>query len=147
MARKWSRKMAWLWRAVDGLIRRRRAADHTVEPVQSPMRDTMRMDAALSYASRLTLAQQRARLNTFGPYIWIDRDSHWYPDYISTRCYPDYGFYKIFDEGKGRFNLSVKLVTDRDIVEAELARLVVQARELVLSVVDATDIEPAESYD
>lgn len=112
-----------------------------------PTRDTMRMDAALSYASRLTLGQQRARLNTFGPYIWVERDSHWYPDYISTRCYPDYGYFKIFDAVDGRFNLTIQLTTDRDIVEAELARLVVEARELVLPAVDATDVEAAEPYD
>src|SRR5687767_8070548 len=107
----------------------------------------MRMDAALGYASRLTLGQQRARLNTVGPYIWIERDSDWYPDYISTRCYPDYGFFKIFDAVDGRFNLTIKLVTDRDIVEAELAQLLGQARELVLPIVDATDIGSAEPYD
>src|SRR4026208_1992846 len=99
-------------------------------------RATRRMAAALGYASRLTLAQQRARLNTLGPYIWVDRDSHWYPDYISTRCYPDYGFFKIFDSRPGRCIPPIKLVTDRDIVEAELARLVEQARELVLAAID-----------
>ena len=39
------------------------------------------------------------------------------------------------------------MVTDRDNVKAELARLLDQARELVLSVIDATDIELAEPYD
>ena len=112
-----------------------------------PTRETLRMDAALSYSSRLTLAQQRARLNTFGPYIWVDRDSDTYPDYISTRCYPDYGFFKIFEAVDGRFNLTIKLVTGRDVVEEELARLIDQARELVLSVIDATDVEDAEPYD
>jgi hypothetical protein len=105
------------------------------------------MDAALGYACRLTLAQQRARLNTFGPYIWVDRDSAWYQDYISTRCYPDCGFFKIFDAVDGRFNLTIKLVTDRDIVEAELAKLLKQVHELVLPVIDATDIADAEPYD
>ena len=105
------------------------------------------MDAAFSYATRLTLSQQRARLNTFGPYIWIDRDSHWYPDYISTRCYPDYGFFKIFDAVEGRFNLTIQLTTDQEIVEAELAKLLERARTDVLELVDATEIETAEPYD
>ena len=107
----------------------------------------MRMDAALGYRSPLTLPEQRDRLNAAGPYEWVDRDSHWYPDYISTRCYPDYGFFKLFDAVDGRFNLTIKLVTDRDVVEAELARLTQVAREHVLSLVDADDIQPAEPYD
>lgn len=105
------------------------------------------MDAAFSYATRLTLGQQRARLNTFGPYIWIERDSHWYPDYISTRCYPNYGFFKIFDAVEGRFNLTIQLTTDRAIVEAELAKLLERARTDVLELVDATEIETAEPND
>ena len=139
--------MGWIWRSFDSVMGRGRSAESAAKKADGSTRDTTRMDAALSYASRLTLAQQRARLNTVGPYIWIDRDSHWYPDYISTRCYPDYGFFKIFDAVDGRFNLTIKLVTDRDVVEAELARLLDQARELVLSVVDAADVEPAEQYD
>src|SRR6188474_3072650 len=131
--------MNWIWRSFGRVWHRGQAPDQGESPM--PARNTRRMDAALGYASRLTLAQQRARLNTLGPYIWVDRDSHWYPDYISTRCYPDYGFFKIFDAVDGRFNLTIKLVTDRDIVEAELARLVEQARELVLAAIDATDIE------
>ena len=62
-------------------------------------------------------------------------------------CYPDYGFFKLFDAVDGRFNLTIKLVTDRDVVEAELARLTKVAREQVLSLVDAEDIQPAEPYD
>ena len=137
--------MKWIWRSFGRVRQQGQAPDPAESP--TPTRDTLRMDAALSYASRLTLAQQRARLNTFGPYIWVDRDSDTYPDYISTRCYPDYGFFKIFDAVDGRFNLTIKLVTDRDVVEAELARLIDQARELVLSVIDATDVEDAEPYD
>lgn len=138
--------MGWVWRRLDGVMGRWRSVGDADAP-EPPARDTLRMDAALSYASRLTLAQQRARLNTLGPYIWTDRDSHWYPDYISTRCYPDHGFFKIFDAVDGRFNLTIKLVTDREIVEPELARLVHQARELVLSAIDAEDVQPAEPYD
>ena len=137
--------MNWIWRSFGRVWHRGQAPDQGESPM--PARNTRRMDAALGYASRLTLAQQRARLNTLGPYIWVDRDSHWYPDYISTRCYPDYGFFKIFDAVDGRFNLTIKLVTDRDIVEAELARLLEQARDLVLAAIDATDIEAAEPYD
>jgi hypothetical protein len=101
----------------------------------------------LSYTSPLRLREQRDRLNAAGPYEWIDRDSDWYPDYISTRCYPDCGFFKIFDAIDGRFNLTIKLVTDRDIVQAELAKLMEVARAQVLPVVDADDVEPAEPYD
>jgi hypothetical protein len=110
-------------------------------------REVAQRVAALSYATRLTLGQQRARLTTFGPYIWIDRDSDQNQDYISTRCYPDYGFFKIFDAVDGRFHLTIELVTDRQIVEAELEKLLLQAHEHVLSVIDATDVETAEPYD
>jgi hypothetical protein len=137
--------MSWIWSSIGRAIdRRSKATEAAVEPLR---RDTMRMDAALTYASGLTLRQQRDRLNAAGQYEWIDRDSDWYPDYISTRCYPDYGFYKIFPEDDGRFNLTIKLVTDRDVVEAELARLVEVARTEVLPVVAATDIERGEPYD
>jgi hypothetical protein len=139
--------MGWIWRALGSVNGRRRSVSEAVETATGPTHGTLRMDEALSYATRLTLAQQRARLNTVGPYIWVDRDSHWYPDYISTRCYPDYGFFKIFDVVDGRFNLTIKLVADHDVVEDELAKLLVQARELVLAAIDATDIERAEPYD
>jgi hypothetical protein len=138
--------MSWIWRSI-GRVSGQKSERTGTSSGDEPKRDTQRMDAALGYASRLTLAQQRARLNTLGPYIWVDRDSHWYPDYISTRCYPDYGFFKIFDAVDGRFNLTIKLVTDRDVVEAELTSLLEQARELVLAAIDATDIEAAEPYD
>jgi hypothetical protein len=105
------------------------------------------MDAALSYRSALSLRAQLERLNAAGPYEWVERDSHWYPDYISTRCYPDYGFFKIFDAVNDRYNLTIKLVTDRDVVKEELARLLEVARAEVLPVVSATDIQDADPYD
>jgi hypothetical protein len=138
--------MSWIWRS----IRRATGQRSDVGDAsggESSRRDTLRMDAALSYRSDLTLAQQLERLNAAGPYEWIERDSHWYPDYISTLAYPDYGFFKIFDAVDGRFNLTIKLVTDRAIVAAELAALLRTARESVLSVVAAEDIQKAEPYD
>jgi hypothetical protein len=138
--------MAWIWQSLGSAIGRR-AHGEAAETASSPTRDTVRMDAAFAYTSRLTLAQQRDRLNTFGPYIWVDRDSHWYPDYISTRCYPDYGFFKIVDAVDGRFNLTIKLVTDREMVREVLAKLVDQAGEHVLPMIDAEDVEDAEPYD
>lgn len=138
--------MRRIWDSIARVTRARNAPSRGGAAGES-VRNTQRRDAALSYKCRLSLRHQRARLNTLGPYIWVDRDSDWYPDYISTRCYPDYGFFKIFDEGDGQFNLSIKLVTDAEIVEAELAKLQLQARELVLSVIDAEEIQPAEPYD
>jgi hypothetical protein len=125
-------EMAWIWRALKR---------------EAPQRDTLRLDAALGYDSALSLREQRDRLNAAGPYEWVDRDSEWYPDYISTRVYDDYGFFKIFDAVDGRFNLTVKLVTDRAIVKSELARLLEVARHQVLPKVDAQDIGSAEPYD
>lgn len=138
--------MSWIWRSI------RRPPGPRPDMTdrssgESPRRDTLRMDTALSYRSDRTLAQQLERLNSAGPYAWVERENDWYPDYISTRAYSDYGFFKIFDAVDGRFNLTIKLVTDRAIVEAELARLLEIARELVLPLVEAEDIATAEPYD
>jgi hypothetical protein len=124
-----------------------RADRDGAEAPPEPIRDTQRMDAAVSYTTPLTLREQRDLLNAAGPYEWIDRDSDWYPDYISTRCYPNYGFYKIFDAIDGRYNLTIKLVTDRAIVKDELAALLESARERILPLVEADDLRQDEPYD
>lgn len=110
----------------------------------------MRKDTAFTYRCDLTLAQQLERLNARGPLQWVERDSHWYGDYLTTKAHPDYAYFKIFDDAKnGRFVLNLKFVADPDrpSFEDELRELVALARERVLPALDARDVEETEPYD
>lgn len=109
---------------------------------------TVRRSAALAFKSGYDLPQLRVALNAAGDLEWVERESAWFGDYLSTRIAPHYAFFKIYDdEPNAQYVLQVNVSAEPDAGIALLAELVALARDRVLPAIGARDIAPTETYD
>ncbi|HJQ60435.1 MAG TPA: hypothetical protein VJ890_26250 [Vineibacter sp.] len=88
------------------------------------------------------------RLNELGPWQWIERDSHWYGDYMSTMPEPHKVMLKIFKERDGfviQFGNRYRGVADADPEDYRALRETIFSR--LLPSIGARDIRPDEGFD
>ena len=104
---------------------------------------------AWSFRSELTQAQMKERLAGTGDREWMERDSHWYGDYlssISSAPYDEVLKLRIFEE-KERFVLDVRFHSEHPDAERTWAKVQRWVLQIVLPAIEARDIRPDEGYD
>lgn len=141
--------MSWIWQPLVRAVHRRGEPSGRTAPAD---RRVLRLDRAFAYRCGLTMREQWSRLNAVGPLEWIERDSHWYGDYISARVRPKDALFKIYEEiGEGDdrypFALTVKLSSDPLTARAEMEEVLKLARDVVLASLDATDVREVPPFD
>lgn len=103
---------------------------------------------AWSFSTRLDLDAIRGALGQASGRRWIERDSAWYGDYISsiTTTDDEVTKLKVFEE-EARFVLDLRFSSTRAGADAAWAELLRAATEVLLPAVDARDIADDEGYD
>ena len=103
---------------------------------------------AFTFESDLSLVGIFVRLNTAGPWRWVQRDSERWGDYLSTRALPDpdYAIVKLIME-PGHFVLNVKFESSRADAQSYCDELQQTILTRVLPSIAARNIRPAEFYE
>jgi hypothetical protein len=123
---------------------------YCVEEVPPGTTDIGRIAAhrAWSFATRLDLEAMRGALERASGRRWIERDSAWYGDYLSsiTSTDDEVTKLKLFEE-ETRFVLDLRLGSGRPGADAAWTELVRLATEVLLPAVEARDVADDEGYD
>lgn len=108
----------------------------------------MRQVFAYTFTSPLSLADLHSRLNTIGPWEWIDRESERFGDYLSTRVLdsPDRGMIKVYSE-LGYYAVNVLLQSDDPMANERFTKIKDTLFKIVLPSIEANDIAPTETYE
>ena len=105
--------------------------------------------AAYAFTISLDLEGLRKKLNELGLHTWIERDNHYYGDYLSARTHIGDGVYKIYtDDVENGYCLTLKLEgEDGPALHRQFDDLVHAAINDLLPASGARDIRPTESFD
>jgi hypothetical protein len=104
---------------------------------------------AYAFSVDRPLEALRQHLNALGPWEWIERDSFWYGDYISTRPLPHDGIIKIYEQGD-RFVIQLKYRALRGVNANAVADCRALHRTILtqfLPAIGAREVEPDEGFD
>jgi hypothetical protein len=103
------------------------------------------LTTAFAFDADLTLAEICQRLNTRGPWSWVDGgDSAWHGDYIGARAEPHAAIVRIYAEGGG-FVLTVAY--GRGATSADRNPLRAALFDDLLPALGARRIRPTDSHD
>jgi hypothetical protein len=104
---------------------------------------------AYAFDTALSIAEMFERLNTRGPWRWIERENDRWGDYISARAIdaPHEGIAKIlYDDELRRFAINVELASEVPAPQAAFDRVRALVLSQILPAIDARDIAEAEDY-
>jgi hypothetical protein len=99
---------------------------------------------AWAFKSPMSLAQILKALNDQSPYQWIERDSHYFGDYISATPQKDCRL-RIFVE-EDHYALDVDFESTDDDAEQQWEAFKQKLQDELLPLVKASDIEETENY-
>lgn len=100
---------------------------------------------AYSFTSDLTIHELIKKLNSDGPWSWMERDSDYYGLYISCLGGPDASRIKIFQED-GKYVLNIRYKNDNPEASTEWDALQVELLGKTLPSVGAENVKETEGY-
>ncbi|MCH8805451.1 MAG: hypothetical protein IH986_05125 [Planctomycetes bacterium] len=84
------------------------------------MSERIKKIRAYAFASESSLEEMRVKLDAAGPWKWIERDSHYFADYLSTRTRDDYAMLKLFENEEVQgYQLDIRFEAEGPTAEAE----------------------------
>lgn len=105
----------------------------------------LEMSKAYAFSCPLDLEALRSRLDEVGPWDWIERESHWWGDYISAGCKRDYAILKIYETGEPGYQIDIRFESEGPAAQEEWEAFHADILDRLLPAIPAGSVHPTET--